>query len=183
MEEKQTAVALTHRIAVIGRHTGTITGVSDVLSFDEGEIILETELGTLTIKGQELHMNRLTLEQGEADIDGKIDSLVYSGSAGKKGKAKAFWGGCFGEYQRADLPGSTFFSDFCIGRGSLPLWIWTDPGSEKGIPGRAHPHRTGRFFLLGLRGCCFFSHYISGKQRNSTGILPGRYVFWHVFVL
>ena len=50
MEEKQTAVALTHRIAVTGRHTGTITGVSDVLSFDEGEIILETELGTLTIK-------------------------------------------------------------------------------------------------------------------------------------
>ena len=90
MEEKQTAVALTHRIAVTGRHTGTITGVSDVLSFDEGEIILETELGTLTIKGQELHINRLTLEQGEADIDGKIDSLVYSGSAGKKGKGESF---------------------------------------------------------------------------------------------
>ena len=51
---------------------------------------------------------------------------------------------------------AAFFSDFCIGRGSLPLWIWTDPGSEKGIPGRAHPHRTGRFFLLGLCGCCFF---------------------------
>ena len=95
MEEKQTAVALTHRIAVTGRHTGTITGVSDVLSFDEGEIILETELGTLTIKGQELHINRLTLEQGEADIDGKIDSLVYSGSAGTKGKGESFLGRLF----------------------------------------------------------------------------------------
>ena len=95
MEEKQTAVALTHRIAVTGRHTVTITGVSDVLSFDEGEIILETELGTLTIKGQELHINRLTLEQGEADIDGKIDSLVYSGSAGKKGKGESFLGRLF----------------------------------------------------------------------------------------
>ena len=92
MEEKQTAVALTHRIAVTGRHTGTITGVSDVLSFDEGEIILETELGTLTIKGQEHHINRLTLEQGEEEIDGKIDSLVDSGSAGEKGQGESISG-------------------------------------------------------------------------------------------
>lgn len=49
----------------------------------------------LTIKGQELHINRLTLEQGEADIDGKIDSLVYSGSAGKKGKGESFLGRLF----------------------------------------------------------------------------------------
>ena len=78
MEEKQTAVALTHRIAVTGRHTGTITGVSDVLSFDEGEIILETEQGMLMIKGSELHVNRLTLDKGEVDIDGKLDSFTYS---------------------------------------------------------------------------------------------------------
>ena len=49
MEEKQTAGA--HRVTVTGRRNGAITGVSDVLSFDVGEIVLETELGLLTIKG------------------------------------------------------------------------------------------------------------------------------------
>lgn len=50
----------------------------DVLSFDVGEILLETELGMLMIKGNDLHVNRLTLEKGEIDIEGKIDSLTYS---------------------------------------------------------------------------------------------------------
>ena len=93
MEEKQTAGA--HRVTVTGRRNGAITGVSDVLSFDVGEIVLETELGLLTIKGQELHVSRLTLEQGEIDIDGKIDSMVYSGNAGSKGKGESLLGRLF----------------------------------------------------------------------------------------
>lgn len=93
MEEKQTAGA--HRVTVTGRRNGAITGVSDVLSFDVGEIVLETELGLLTIKGQELHVSRLTLEQGEVDIDGKIDSMVYSGNAGSKGKGESLRGRLF----------------------------------------------------------------------------------------
>ena len=66
-----------------------------MLSFDVGEIVLETELGLLTIKGQELHVSRLTLEQGEVDIDGKIDSMVYSGNAGSKGKGESLLGRLF----------------------------------------------------------------------------------------
>ena len=60
------------------RRTGTITGVSDVISFDITEILLETEQGMLMIKGADLHVNRLTLEKGEVDIEGRIDSLAYS---------------------------------------------------------------------------------------------------------
>lgn len=83
MEEKQTQGA--HKLTVSGRHSGMITGVTDVLSFDEQEILLETEMGRLTVKGKELHINRLTLETGEVDIDGKVDSLVYSdGDAARK---------------------------------------------------------------------------------------------------
>lgn len=83
MEEKQ--IQGTHRLNISGRHSGTITGVSDVLSFDEQEILLETEMGMLTVKGRELHINRLTLEKGEVDIDGRVDSLVYSdGGRGQK---------------------------------------------------------------------------------------------------
>lgn len=55
-----------------------ITGVLDVLAFDLNEILLETELGMLMIKGTDLHVNRLTLEKGEVDVSGNINSVVYS---------------------------------------------------------------------------------------------------------
>ena len=45
------------------------------------EIVLETEQGMLMIRGNELHVNRLTLDKGEVDIDGRIDSFVYSDTA------------------------------------------------------------------------------------------------------
>ena len=62
MEEKQYAKG--HKLILSNRRTGTITGVSDVISFDIAEILLETEQGILIIKGSDLHMNRLTLEKG-----------------------------------------------------------------------------------------------------------------------
>ncbi|MDE5966804.1 MAG: sporulation protein YabP [Lachnospiraceae bacterium] len=76
MEERLTAKA--HKIVINDRNGGSITGVVDVISFDTKEILLMTELGVLMIKGEELHVKRLSVEKGEADISGKIDSLVYS---------------------------------------------------------------------------------------------------------
>lgn len=76
MEEKQYAKA--HKLILSDRRTGTITGVADVISFDISEVLLETEQGMLMIKGADLHVNRLTLEKGEIDIEGRIDSLAYS---------------------------------------------------------------------------------------------------------
>ena len=76
MEEKQYSKA--HKLILSNRRTGTITGVSDVISFDITEILLETEQGMLMIKGADLHVTRLTLEKGEVDIEGRIDSLAYS---------------------------------------------------------------------------------------------------------
>ena len=76
MEEKQYSKA--HKLILSNRRTGTITDVSDVISFDITEILLETEQGMLMIKGADLHVNRLTLEKGEVDIEGRIDSLAYS---------------------------------------------------------------------------------------------------------
>lgn len=76
MEEKQYSKA--HKLMLSNRRTGTITGVSDVISFDITEVLLETEQGMLMIKGADLHVNRLTLEKGEIDIEGKIDSFAYS---------------------------------------------------------------------------------------------------------
>lgn len=59
------------------RKKSMISGVQDVQSFHEQEILLLTEEGKLQIKGEGLHVKRLNLEKGEADIEGKINSLIY----------------------------------------------------------------------------------------------------------
>lgn len=56
----------------------TITGVVDVLSFDDQIVIVETQLGLLTIKGEELRINKLSLDSSEVIIDGEIFNLGYS---------------------------------------------------------------------------------------------------------
>lgn len=76
MEERPIQKA--HKFTLQNRSAGSITGVVDVLSFDLNEILLETELGLLMIKGNDLHVNRLTLEKGEVDIEGRIDGFTYS---------------------------------------------------------------------------------------------------------
>ena len=76
MEEKQYAKA--HKLLLSNRRTGTISGVTDVISFDIAEILLETEQGMLMVKGSDLHVNRLNLEKGEVDLSGTIDSIAYS---------------------------------------------------------------------------------------------------------
>lgn len=75
MEEK---MGLSHKVMLYNREKGTLTGILDVISFDENTIVLDTDMGLLTIKGKDLHVSRLTLEKGEVDIEGRTDSLVYS---------------------------------------------------------------------------------------------------------
>lgn len=67
-----------HKLVVNNRTTSLVTGVKDVLSFDLNEILLETEQGMLMVKGTDLHVNRLSLEKGEVDLSGNIDSIAYS---------------------------------------------------------------------------------------------------------
>ena len=55
-----------------------ITGVNDVLSFDDQIVIVDTELGMLTVKGEDLRINKLSLDTTEVAIDGTINSLNYS---------------------------------------------------------------------------------------------------------
>ena len=78
MEERQVPKMQNHKLVVNNRKTGAVTGVLDVLSFDLNEIILETEQGMLMVKGTDMHVNRLSLEKGEVDLSGNIDSIVYS---------------------------------------------------------------------------------------------------------
>lgn len=81
MEEKKTAQS--HKIILTNRQSGVVSGVLDVISFDEKLIVLSTQCGKLTIKGDRLHVNQLNLEKGDVDISGEVDTLVYS-EDGKK---------------------------------------------------------------------------------------------------
>ena len=76
MEEKM--VNKTHKVTLNNRRSGSFTGILDVISFDIAEILLETEMGMLHVKGKDLHVNRLNLEKGEVDIEGMVEAFSYS---------------------------------------------------------------------------------------------------------
>lgn len=73
MEEK----LLPHKLVLDQRKSLTMTGVTDVVSFDDTTVILHTTLGTLEIQGQQLQLKTLSLEGGQVAVDGQISSLYY----------------------------------------------------------------------------------------------------------
>lgn len=84
-----------HKMTMTNRRNCSLTGVIDVVAFDESEVILETEMGILMIKGSELHVKRLTLEKGEVDLEGKIDSFLYSEQKNLAARGESFLGRLF----------------------------------------------------------------------------------------
>ena len=81
LEERKSMSSMTNviqNIVLENREKLNITGVLDVLSFDDQIVILETELGLLTVKGENLRINKLSLDTSEVIIDGEISSLTYS---------------------------------------------------------------------------------------------------------
>ena len=73
------------RILLEERSRLSITGVTDVLSFDEESVTAETDLGTLTVRGEGLHISRLDLDEGLLSIEGSIDAADYGGGERQPG--------------------------------------------------------------------------------------------------
>ena len=69
-----------HKLTLFNRSSVQMTGIVDVISFDTNEIVMDTEDGLLLLRGEDLHVNHLTLEKGEVNVDGHVGSLVYSNS-------------------------------------------------------------------------------------------------------
>lgn len=88
MEEKLKQKRL-HKMHMENRSKLEMTGISDVISFDLNKVVLESDYGMITIKGTNLHVNRLSVEKGELDIDGTIEGFTYSeiNSYAKKGES------------------------------------------------------------------------------------------------
>ena len=85
------AVQKNHKLILNNRKAGLVTGVLDVLSFNLNEILLETEQGMLMVKGKDLHVNRLSVEKGEVDLSGHIDSIAYSDVHQNAGQSENFF--------------------------------------------------------------------------------------------
>ena len=83
-----------HCVSMEDRCKISLTGINEVDSFDEQTVIVFTQMGELTVKGEDLHINRLSLEMGELAVEGDITALTYTDRA-QKPQQGSFWGRVF----------------------------------------------------------------------------------------
>lgn len=73
-----------HTLHLEERRSAVLTGVQEVLAFDENQVVLRTESGEVALVGDGLHVTRLMLEEGQLTVEGRIDSFLYT--APRKGR-------------------------------------------------------------------------------------------------
>lgn len=83
-----------HGIQIDRRENVTVSGLIDVISFDEESVIGETEMGIIIIRGANLHVKRISLDSGELAVAGEIDGVSYENPSGGT-KAKSLLGRLF----------------------------------------------------------------------------------------
>ncbi|NLI59319.1 MAG: sporulation protein YabP [Clostridium sp.] len=95
IDDKKMSKPLVQNILLENREKLSISGVLDVESFDEESVVVDTEIGTLIIKGEELHINKLSIDSSELSIEGYIIGLHYSDKDGGRSKGMGFWAKMF----------------------------------------------------------------------------------------
>ena len=80
-------LVLPHKLTLNERKSLTMTGVNEVISFDENTVFLPTTLGKLEIQGENLQLKNLSLEGGQVAVEGDISALYYTQPREKRG----FW--------------------------------------------------------------------------------------------
>ena len=78
MIEEQKKNKAPHDIILKDRKNMVMSGITNVESFDENEVVAYTELGSLSIKGKNLHINKINVDNGNLILDGEIDSITYN---------------------------------------------------------------------------------------------------------
>ncbi len=76
--EEKAMQSLPQNVVMEDRKKLSVTGVSDVDSFDESAVSVYTELGEMTVRGSGLHINKLNTDTGELTLEGRIDALIYA---------------------------------------------------------------------------------------------------------
>ena len=77
-ERKTLNTSVIQNLILENRQKLSVSGVADVLSFDDQVVIIETELGLLTVKGENLRINKLSIDTSEVIVEGDISSMNYS---------------------------------------------------------------------------------------------------------
>lgn len=95
MSEEKGTIKIPHNLILEARRTLSISGVNDIDNFDENSIVLFTEMGELTIKGNNLHISMLNVDTGELTMDGEIIALYYSSEPSGKGNQHGIFGKVF----------------------------------------------------------------------------------------
>lgn len=78
---------LPHKLTLNERQNLTMTGVTEVVSFDDTSVVLHTVLGTLEVQGEQLKLKTLSLDGGQVAVDGQISALYYEEPRDKR----SFW--------------------------------------------------------------------------------------------
>ena len=94
-ERKSITTGVIQNLILENRGKLSISGVLDVLSFDDQVVIVETELGLLTVKGENLRINKLSLDTTEIIVEGTISNLAYSEKTLDKKAGGSFIGKIF----------------------------------------------------------------------------------------
>ena len=68
---------LPHRLTLAERKKLTVTGVTEVISFEDTQVILQTGMGTLSVQGSQLQLKTLSLEGGQVEVEGIVSALIY----------------------------------------------------------------------------------------------------------
>lgn len=84
-EEKSARLEQLHHLVLEGREHLTVSGVEEVESFDENTIVMITCQGSLVVRGDSLHIEKLSLDGGDLKVEGNIDSLTYEDEARGRG--------------------------------------------------------------------------------------------------
>lgn len=80
-----TQAQLPHKITLDQRQKLAVSGVTEVVSFDETAVVLRTELGTLLVQGRDLQLKTLSVEGGQVAVDGTVSALVYEEPRDRQG--------------------------------------------------------------------------------------------------
>lgn len=74
-----------HSLSLENRNAAAMTGVQEVLAFDENQVILMTEAGEIALTGENLHVTKLMLEEGQLTVEGRLDSIFYTQRRERRG--------------------------------------------------------------------------------------------------
>jgi len=91
----KTAAKPQHNIVVENREKISISGVEDVESFDEENMIIHTQMGVINLRGSGLHLGKFSVDTGDLTIEGELDEIIYSDS-GAYNKPRGLFSKMFG---------------------------------------------------------------------------------------